>query len=170
MKRIITAIVIILILLVSTTFTALSWWNKNYETVYDETLKLGYGVRLALYDQTPNEEGILVPSGSYHASREGYVTSYEAVYDVYVEGNEEILDLTFSLNNLKVGGLDYDTSPNIHGPLMINVVTSKGNFDTGNQTKNISDVSNSFLIRNAMENVNVTTITITFTLLSVDTT
>ena len=88
------------------TIGAYAWWDILAKDT-DGQLEMSYGVRLVLDDQTTEDQGMLVPAGSYFASAEGFTTEYSFEYKLYLEDDMGSFDLNIDLENLLVGGVNY---------------------------------------------------------------
>lgn len=166
MKKILLFVEALVFLFASTTMTAIAWWNITIENISAETLELGYGVTLTLYDQVVESQGKkLVPVGSYYSNKSGYVTEYVLDYYLTIDGVYEEDDLLVSISDIKVGDLNYDNSPNIHGPLKIEILSSS---DSSN-IYTVNSYNDSTTFEKVLRNNETEIISIKFSLLDDDT-
>ena len=132
MKKII-GLLILFITFVSTVSVSFAWWNNTVEGANEEEFYLDYGLRIFLDNQTSIDQGFLVPKNSLLSNRYGYTDEYLFDYRLGLEHNLDVFDMIINVTNLKVGEIYYDNSPSVHGPLLININTSKGVFSADNQ-------------------------------------
>ena len=151
MKKILLTIVAMMILFVGTNFTALTWWEKTIETSQKTQLNMGYG--------------LLVPEGSYYSTKEGYTTSYEMEYKLTLEDTVDSFDLIVSLNDLKIGDVNYNPSSNIHGPFQVEITASSGEMVLEGYDTSIVKENSNIRFNNIFNNGEDVIINITFSLL-----
>ena len=127
MKKII-AFALASLVLLGTSTVAFAWWDRLEQEATDQSLDMGYGVRLVLEDETTEDQGVLVPAGSFYAAVDGYTTEYVFTYELNLEEDLDDFDLLIDIENLTIGGVDYDTAANVHGPLSVVIETDTNQF------------------------------------------
>ena len=144
------------LLFMGATVGAYAWWD-SLEQNRDETLEIGYGVRLVV-DSELQDTRELVPAGSFYAAYEAdYTTQYVFEYELSLE---EPLK-TGMLANLSVDLSDFVMGLYEHG---FNNPSSVLSIDVNGL---VEDANGSWTIANAFtDSDNLETITITFTLAS----
>ncbi len=162
MKKII-AVVIALAIMASST-VAFAWWDRLNQETGDQDLNMGYGVRLVLENETTSGQGVLVPTGSFYASVEGYTTEYVFVYELFLEEDLDNFDLLINLNNLTIGGVEYNTAANVHGPLSVKIETSVGEFVSEGYDSTIEKADSNLRINEVLREDESVYITLRFTL------
>lgn len=153
MKKVLLFIAIAL-LFTGASVGAYAWWD-SLEQNRDETLEIGYGVRLSV-DSELQDTRELVPAGSFYAAYEAdYTTQYVFQYALSLE---EPLK-TGMVANLSVDITDFVLGLYTYG---FNNVSSVLSIDVNGLEE---DANGSWTIENAFtENDNTETITITLTL------
>ena len=121
MKKIL-ALLILFIFMMTTSIVSFSWWDNSLEELDDQSFIIGRGQRLLLYNQSPQTQGLLVPSGSYFSNREGFVSEYRVDYSLTLEQGGVTSDLLIYINDLLVGGLAYNPSSPLHAPFYVSLV------------------------------------------------
>ena len=159
--------VFLAVLLFGGSVLAFAWWD-NLDENEAGTLELGYGVRLALDNQTTAEQGILVPENSFFAADEDkYTTSYVFTYELTLPDVTEGLDVLIDITNLKVGEAAF-TSEDFKA-LDFQVSTNEGTFvSTGETTASIEGSTTNLRINQTLNDTTPITITITVTLVDAE--
>ena len=154
----------LLLLMIGSTSLAFAWWDRLEQGAEDQTLDMGYGVRLVLENETTKNQGVLVPVGSFYAAVDGYTTEYVFTYELNLEENLDDFDLLIDVKNLKIGGLAYDQAPNVHGPLSVVIESDKGSFVSESYDTSITGPATSLRLNEVLQGNGVVTITLTFSL------
>lgn len=164
MKKII-AFALASLVLLGTSTVAFAWWDRLEQEATDQSLDMGYGVRLVLEDETTEDQGVLVPAGSFYAAVDGYTTEYVFTYELNLEEDLDDFDLLIDIENLTIGGVDYDTAANVHGPLSVVIATSEGVFETTGYDDDITGPTTNLRLNEVLHGDGTVTITLTFTLM-----
>ena len=154
----------LLLLMIGSTTLAFAWWDRLEQGADNQTLDMGYGVRLVLDNQTSEEQGVLVPEGSFYAAVDGYVTEYTFTYVLNLEEDLDKFDLLIDVNNLTIGGVDYNQAANVHGPLQVSITTSEGAFVSEGYATEITGPNTSLRLNEVLQGSGEVIITITFSL------
>ena len=163
----------LLLLMIGSTSLAFAWWDRLEQGAEDQTLDMGYGVRLVLENETTENQGVLVPAGSFYAAVDGYITEYVFTYELNLEENLDNFDLLININDLKIGGEDYNTAANVHGPLEVIATISRIDIDSNNpldtgtvvtHTTTVTGPSTSIELDEMLQGDGVVTVTLSFSL------
>lgn len=162
MKKIIVAA--LLLLMVGSTTLAFAWWDRLGQEATEQTFDMGYGVRLVLEDQTTTTQGVLVPEGSFYAAVDGYTTEYVFTYELSLEEDLDNFDLLIDITNLEIGGVGYNPSPSVHGPLSVIITSDQGSFVVEGYDTSISSEETNLRLNEVLQGDGTVTITLAFTL------
>ena len=162
MKKLLVAT--LLLLMIGSTTLAFAWWDRLEQGADNQTLHLGYGVRLVLDNQTSEDQGVLVPEGSFYADVEGYVTSYTFTYVLSLEEELDNFDLLIDVTNLTIGNTPFWPAPMVHGPLQVLITTSAGAFEEEGYDTLITGPETHLRLNQVLQGDGEVTIEITFTL------
>jgi hypothetical protein len=106
---------LLLLFVVAGSSLAFAWWDQ-LEVDRDETIDLGYGVRLEI-ESVVEDERILVPAGSFYAAYEAdYTTEYSFTYVLKLEEplKEGMLaNLITEITSFEVNGVEYTNVPKV---------------------------------------------------------
>ncbi|MFH5882607.1 hypothetical protein [Liberiplasma polymorphum] len=106
---------LLLLFVVAGSSLAFAWWDQ-LEIDRDETIDLGYGVRLEI-ESVVEDERILVPAGSFYAAYEAdYTTEYSFTYVLKLEEplKEGMLaNLITEITSFEVNGVAYTNVPKV---------------------------------------------------------
>ena len=154
-----------LFVLIGTSTAAFAWWDRLEQETGEQSLDMGYGVRLVLEDETTENQGVLVPAGSFYAAVDGYATEYVFTYELNLEEDLDDFDLLIDISNLAIGGVPYWLAPMVHGPLSVVIESSEGDFVSDGYDTNITGPNTSLRLNEVLQGDGTVTITITFSLL-----
>ena len=153
-----------LFVLIGTSTAAFAWWDRLEQETGEQSLDMGYGVRLVLEDETTENQGVLVPAGSFYAAVDGYATEYVFTYELNLEEDLDDFDLLIDISNLTIGGVAYDQAPNVHGPLSVVIASEDGSFESDGYDTDITGPNTSLRMNEVLQGDGTIVITITFTL------
>ena len=155
----------LLLLMIGSTSLAFAWWDRLSQEETEQTLDMGYGVRLVLENETTKNQGVLVPVGSFYAAVDGYTTEYVFTYELNLEEDLDDFDLVIDITDLKIGGVEYDQAHDVHGPLNVVISTTQGAFVVNEIYANeITGPETKLRLNEVLQGNGVVTITLTFSL------
>lgn len=139
MKKKLVLILLVLTLLTSGAITY-AWWSSNSKET-DNTLTMGYGLRLEVEGTTANQDELLIPAGSTFDGVDGYTTQYVFTYTIQLDANlVGIFDLDVQVEEILIGGVAYNGFIENHGLLMFDIsvnnagIAPNPNFSRSNLT------------------------------------
>lgn len=121
------------ILLSFSTMVAYAWWDQLQVSLDVIEVEIGSGSRIQLQNLSSANQGVLVPTSSAQAGRNGYTTSYEFLFQLKFTPDLVEFDLALGLENIYIyqEGIptQYDRTLRQFEALHISIVSSDLRFE-----------------------------------------